>query len=243
MLCEKMPATVHTYFTKKDAKLHWFCSGCNSHAIQTLEMLGNVEKDNLSLRDSLCSLEQKFTEFETKFNTAENTRITYAATAQTPVAITGTMPKNTDPARPVDEEIREAIEIDKRKLNLIIRNMPISIAEDEDDITCFKKIAANLKVDVDIESCERFGQITVGKPLLLRLKLRSFKQKMDILRNSKDLMLTEEFKEIFISPDRTRRQQAADYALRQELRQLNSVSKDFYIVRGKITKKKSDNQT
>ena len=102
--CEKMPKNVYNYISKQESKLHWFCIKCDSHAIKTLNMLTKVQK-------SFIDLEKKFKDFIDKNHTPVN----------------GTVKSADLSAVHVDVEIKEALEIENRKLNVIVKNMPTAI--------------------------------------------------------------------------------------------------------------------
>ena len=71
------------------------------------------------------------------------------------------------------------------------------------------------------------------------MKLKDYTQKMNLLKCCSSLAKCDEYKNVYISPDRTKRQQLADFKLRQELCHLRENGQtDFYIRRGTITKKK-----
>ena len=222
--CEKMPKNVYNYISRLGSKLHWFCSKCDSHAIKTLNMLTKVHKSNEDLQKSFTDLEKKFEDFVDKNHTPVKETVKSADLS----------------AVHVDVEIKEALEIENRKLNVVVKNMPNCNSEEtESDQQEFEKILQKLKVKVDIDSCTRIGKITDGRQQLLRVKLKDYTQKMNLLKCCSSLAKCDEYKNVYISPDRTKRQQLADYKLRQELRHLRENGQtDFYIRRGTITKKK-----
>ena len=143
----------------------------------------------------------------------------------------------------VDVEIKEALEIENRNLN--VKNMPNCDSEEmESDQQEFAKILQKQKVNVDIDNCTRIGKITDGKQQLLRVKLKDYTQIMNLLKCCSSLAKCDEYKNVYISPDRTKRQQLADFKLRQELCHLRENGQtDFYIRRGTITKKVTTPQT
>ena len=63
--------------------------------------------------------------------------------------------------------------------------------------------------------------------------------KFEILRNSKCLRDSDEFKGIYINPDQTQLQRMEAYNLRQELKQRRAAGEDVLIRRGEIVKKEN----
>ena len=108
--CEKMPKNVYNYISRQESKLHWFCNKCDSHAIKTLNMLTKVQKSNEDLQKSFTDLEKKFEDFVDKNHTP----------------VKGTVKSADLSAVHVDVEIKEALEIENRKLNVVVKNMPNS---------------------------------------------------------------------------------------------------------------------
>ena len=69
----------------------------------------------------------------------------------------------------VDNEIKEALDIQNKKLNIIIKNIP------EDNNTCdnvlIQEIAAQLNIQPDISDCTRIGKDGENVPKPLRFKV------------------------------------------------------------------------
>ena len=122
--CEKMPKNVYNYISRLESKLHWFCNKCDSHAIKTLNMLTKVQKSNEDLQKSFTDLEKKFEDFVDKNHTP----------------VKGTVKSADLSAVHVDVEIKEALEIENRKLNVVVKKMPNCNSEEmESDQQEFEK--------------------------------------------------------------------------------------------------------
>jgi len=77
---------------------------------------------------------------------------------------------------------------------------------------------------MSIASVMRIGKLDEKRPRPIRLVIKSMDGKKQILARAKDLKEVEEYKRMFISPDLTRKQQAADKVLRT---QLNSITQQL----------------
>ena len=141
------------------------------------------------------------------------------------------------PSAPVTDEsnkllstlINEEKEKSKRKLNLIFHNIAESTKEDgvarkQDDISCVSNILQQyLGLSTKIEKTFRLGQ-RKEKPRLLKVSVSSEQEKAMILRNCIKLHNSDNpaiINKIFIIPDLTPIEQAANKKLRDELKEKN----------------------
>ena len=150
------------------------------------------------------------------------------------------------PSRPqqVVENIDEYLEREKRKLNLIIHNLPESASSDpaarsHHEEENFKKILKDefRLTGVQVEKYVRLGRPNVERPRprLLLVVLKDFQSKREILRKAKDLRDSTTWGNIYISPDLTPKERELNKSLRMELRERKQNGEtDIIIRRGQI---------
>jgi len=82
-----------------------------------------------------------------------------------------------------------------------------------------------------------------GKCRPLRVRIKTFEARNEVLKRARDLIESEEFKNIFIAPDLTRKQQQVDKDLREKVKKFRSEGHSGVRIRqGKIIKNESGNQ-
>ncbi len=129
-----------------------------------------------------------------------------------------------------------------REQNLIFFGVPEqlegSVADRQKcDIELCKEIVRTIGVEDHINQPMRLGRTNKNSSRPLRLKCTSFDQKQNILRRCRSLRSFEAFKYVYINPDRTPMQQAANKALREELMRRRNAGEDVYIFKGKVVEK------
>jgi hypothetical protein len=138
----------------------------------------------------------------------------------------------------VKDDVEEKLEIERRKLNIVIHGVPECDAEK--DIESVEEIIGeglHMTFDRHIDSMMRMGRVTEGRPRPLRIVLKSFDSKKEILSRAKSLKEIDKFKRMFISPDLTRKQQDVDKQLRTELKRLREQGEVTAKIKyGKIVK-------
>ena len=130
----------------------------------------------------------------------------------------------------VDEFMTEMVEKDKRKLNVVIANLPESELEtpeerkkeDRDRVRkLVGKIADDVKVD-EIDNPVRLGPVRVGtnaKPRLLKMTVKSEETKKKIMRNVSKLNINVPLpKRVYINDDTTPKEREKIRKLKEEIR-------------------------
>ena len=142
--------------------------------------------------------------------------------------------------------INEEKEKAKRRLNLMIHNVPESSSEDgltreNHDVDFVTKMCqTQFSIKVVINKAFRLGKKD-AKPRLLKISLSSDTEKTTILKNSMKLRSSDAspvYKSIFITPDLTPKEQECYKQLRAELRERNRGGQTFQIKNGKIVRRK-----
>jgi len=137
------------------------------------------------------------------------------------------------------EDVDEAMEIERRKDNIIIHGVPETDAEQDIDEVA-EMFGTGLKLDFDrhMDRMHRIGKLVEGKPRPIRVMLKTkVDGKKEILSRAKQLKDHDKFKRMFISPDMTRKQQERDHNLRYHLKQIRESGETEATIRfGKIVK-------
>lgn len=138
----------------------------------------------------------------------------------------------------VKDDVEETLEIERRKLNIVIHGVPdIDAEKDLESVEEIMGEGLHMDFDRHIDKMMRIGRLTEGRPRPLRILLKSIDSKKEILSRAKSLKDSEKFKRMFISPDLTRKQQAYDKELRTQLKKFRDDGEtDVRIKFGKIVK-------
>lgn len=145
----------------------------------------------------------------------------------------------------VSSVINEEKEKSKRKLNLIIHNLAESSKESgdarrQDDISSTSNIFSKyVGHSAKIEKAFRLGK-RKDKPRLLKITVSSEQEKSAILRNCTKLRNSDnpdDIKRIFVTPDLTPSEQAANQKLRKALKEKNKQGNFFRIRHGQIVRR------
>jgi hypothetical protein len=140
--------------------------------------------------------------------------------------------KFNDKVKVVKEDVAEALEIEKRKHNIVFHGIKETIvplesvvsgdlekSPDQEMVEELLKAGLRLDASRHIEEVQRIGRYQEGKTRPLRVKVKTLEARTEILKRAKDLKGTDEFKHVFIAPDLTRKQQEIDKNLRDKVKQ------------------------
>jgi hypothetical protein len=117
------------------------------------------------------------------------------------------------------EEVEESLEIDRRKMNLVIHGLKDEDAEADVD-QVIKLFEEGLKMDYlrHVDNIMRTEQRVIeNKPILLKIILKGLDSRKEILARTKNLKEIDTFSKVVITPDSTRKQQERDKELRSQL--------------------------
>ena len=129
---------------------------------------------------------------------------------------------------PLKQEITEALDIEKRKDMVVIRGIQESEDMDEKVGMIMKELGFSKQYQVmgRIGGLRKKGAmesdiVDIGRNRLVSLKKESVDvNKWRVVSGSRKLSNSENFKDIFISPDLTRKQAEEDRKLRQKLKEI-----------------------
>ena len=145
----------------------------------------------------------------------------------------------------VTQLMNEEKEKEKRKLNVIIHNLPEcndpdpSNRKNHDISKVSSIIDKHLSVPTNITQAIRIGKKR-EKPRLLKITLNSAQQKAAVLRNCTKLRssnIPEDVRKIYVTPDLTPKEQELNKCLRSQLSEKNKDGKQFRIKNGKIVRR------
>jgi len=117
----------------------------------------------------------------------------------------------------MQEQVYEALEREKRRLNLVI--MGIKEEPEEEGIKTGMDLMKVLGLEdaVEVQVLGRIGRAG-GKPRPIRVKLANCENRRRVLLKAKMLKDTIGFESIYVCPDLTRNQQEEDKKLRDQVR-------------------------
>ena len=210
-------------------QFHWYCQRCNDRVKEAVSKIDLLESKTRETAVKVENLIQRMDKVESKMSK--------------------------DVVKNVRCEMDERADIDRRKLNVIVYNMPQhEVSGIDNEKTAWyseKKIKADrdeflriaqksLKIDIsaaDIKQIVRLGIRSDDRCRPLRITLADIGVKRNILSNAKKLNKTKDRK-IFICPDLTPAQREKDLCLRKELQQRkNDGENNLYIHKGEIKKR------
>ena len=147
----------------------------------------------------------------------------------------------------MEEMMLEMEQRNQRSGNVIIFGLPESNeGTAEERKTCDSKAVDELLIKIDVNipptQAHRLGKPRSSKPRPLRVSGLNRSEKFAILRKAKSLRQYEKYRNVFINPDLTRRQQNEASILRAELKQRKENGEHDLIIRnGKIIPSSAEN--
>lgn len=144
----------------------------------------------------------------------------------------------TNDTRALRQGLSELEDIEKRKLNLVVFNLP-EAGNPDGDIEKFKTmIKDEFKLSVKVKEATRLGRRNEDKPRMLRIRLEALSEKKLILSKAKDLRVSTDtiYSTVYIRPDLTKKQLEESKNLREQLKDKRSKdsTKKWTIRRGEI---------
>ena len=232
-ICVDIPKDGYEWLKKvKGSK--WFCSGCGSKVDQILDKANSLEVETKILRTDMDDVKTRLEKVEKKLQGSVKQEIGTA--------------------------LNEQVDIEKRKMNLIVFNLPepenvektvwdleTKVARDTEAMTEIIKNELQIEIPENtIINARRLGKLDTEsegakkgspKPRPLRITFSDIKRKRDILTVAKNLRdsSNEIAKKLFINPDLTPEQRKQDQELRKEMwRRRTENNENVVIRRGEI---------
>lgn len=238
--CESVSPQQFSLFLQLDklnTHYEWLCNSCrNGDALNVLKSIhamqakiSNFDSEMVSLKKT-CSiiplLEEKVKQLEES-----------VSQSTTSALLEGDSLKGAngfDIDNLVTDAVNEALDVERRKLNLTISGLQPSETKSDGELIqeLFEDPSLNVTGTVVVSNCQR-----VGKKGLLIVTFDTLESKRNILKNAYKLKSSTNtgYRSVYISPDLTRKQRIAEYQLRTELRERrNKGENNLRISRGKI---------
>ncbi|XP_071802597.1 uncharacterized protein [Asterias amurensis] len=232
--CESISEEEYNFLTKRGQQLHWFCKACNAKAVDVLILVHSMKDQQDEMKAEISQLSDKV---------GELVKIDEPTFKKNIKAI-------------VREEIYEAKERDLRKNNLVITGLKeipeeegnSDASSDEEDLTNTGPSTSDKHTvehlihtvlglkNVVVISAERLPRVRIPDHRRLVIASVATKDmKHQVLRVSKKLSEKKGWKDVFIGPDRTRKEREEDKTLRDELRgRRESGEMNLVIKKGQI---------
>lgn len=221
IVCQKISKNDYSFLRKQRGKsqFHWFCDRCNNNSSNVMKLLN-------SITERQDKLENRVEHVEIAMATVDNTVSEIKNNFE---RISGN----------VLSEVEEKLDRERRRLNLLIRNIPENTAN-------VSKFIEDMFEDeelhnVSITSVERLGRIRnargngTGDNAYVRpvkISCQDMKSKWEILALNKKLRVSNKgYQNIFIDPDLTAQQRSKDKELRQELKRRKENGEENLIIK------------
>lgn len=236
-----------TYSLLRQECIHWFCKDCNKGAAKLFKAVARIQvrQDRMevvldktvnelkSVKEEVSKVSVLTKEMDMKIETMIEAKLINSVEeikkSQEHSAEQGL-------AGLRREDVLEEIEIEKRRLNLVI----MGLKEENDDEIAVKDLFMTLTGTSGVKSVvrvERIGRAQHGRIRPIRVVMSNSDSKYGILQACSDLKKREEYKRVYVTPDLTRKQQEADKILRDKLKELrDGGDHDIRIKKGKIVK-------
>lgn len=235
--CLKMSETVYGVMVER-LDSHWYCPECEKPAITAVRTDKEIEERCAAYMTSLNDRLDKMQYSLDKKADADRVNKIEERVASLENGKTEVMqPQPT--VSSISETIAEQKERDSRAGNIILYNIPESgkaeaqerTRDDTEVITRVMEAMGIENTDI-IDKCTRIGKKLPGKQRLTKVTLRDKSLRGNILRSSKSLKDSDEFKNVYIDPDQTRLQRMEQRDLRKELKERREKGEQDIFIRG-----------
>ena len=258
--CEKMPKGMFNAL-EKYPRFRVDCSSCEENPTPTNVPVAEVSTAKVeeimerTMANMVSGLKKQLEEVVS--DGKAQLKQSYAEVARDFTRVTGTITTIVDKKLPreateeqthkhqaeIIENVDEYIDREKRKLNLIVHNVkePEGVNQVErvknDTETFDKIIKGEFNLRVKVSRAVRLGKKQEGKNRLLLVTVGNFEEEKDLLRLAKNIQQSDEWSNIYISPDLTPKEREVNRVLRAEIRRRRDAGESNLVIRnGKIIK-------
>ena len=110
----------------------------------------------------------------------------------------------------------------------------------KDDTNKCEEVLGNLDIsDFEVVATHRIGKPVAGKPQLLKVIMDSVESKHEIMRKAKQLRNIQEYRQVYINPDRTPLQQLQNKELLEEWKARRDAGEQVVIFKQKVVARES----
>jgi PHD-finger len=220
--CQNVSAETYSFLQKEDG-IHWYCKGCDKGVSKLLQSMSVLQKRQDIFESELTNIKGDITDIQTSIQ-ALDTKMECMIDTKVCDTIEEKVEEKVDlKVKFMSAKVEEDMEIERRKYNVIFHGVVEDVNMSDADI--IKHVVSNgLKLDHTrhIEEITRIGKTVNGKVRPIRVVLRAWESKKELLQRAKDLKDDDRFKKIYITPDLTRKQQEADKNLRDNLKKIRA---------------------
>ena len=232
--CVNLEDEVYDFMMKRLKSLKWFCEACDVKVDEAIEKSTSLEKQTKSLQVGMVNMEKRLAAVESKVQGAVHKEIHTA--------------------------LNERADIDRRKCNLVVYNLPEVNIPDEDDqqkttawdtdvrrtkdtealvalIQNELKINMTLAGKPKITNAVRLGRRLIDNkprttPRPIKITFSDIDTKREVLTNSKKLRESTDItlKGVFFNPDLTAEQRKKDKQLRDEMWEIREKQQKNVII-------------
>jgi hypothetical protein len=232
--CQKVTDGLYAVLVDpSNSRCNWYCDYCDRGARTLMSHVRRLNKQQKETDDKLEKISERVEKLEQEGAVGNRTQLDLSEMV----------------SERVTEEIEEYRERELRKCNLIMHNVPESKevnVEDRkrEDLEMIEKISKEINVlQTQIEKAVRLGErdSTVNnKPCMIKVVYTNPIHKRSMLLNAKKLKDSQDdtLKNIFITPDLSKRAREQSRKLRAEMNRRKEEGEDNLIIRrGKIIQK------
>lgn len=225
--CQKVSDSLYKELSEEDSQCHWFCRHCEHGAKKLYTCVAKILGQQNEFQRQLEDINKKLKDLEEKA----------AATETLP---TVKVKDKEEIQQAVKEEIEEKKDIESRKMNIVIHNLPETgnKQKDTEEVKNLFKDEFNLICNIQCEETTRLGKYIDERNRVLKITMPSMSDRKLVLRRAKELRNSnsELYSRIYIKPDLTKKQQEESKNLQAKLRQTRqeNPTTNWTIRKGKI---------
>jgi len=229
---------------RSNSAIKWYCDSCARTVEKVNGRLLQLEMGQMRLMDEMEKLKEKMNQEMKELKEELEDKL---SGHKDKVRVEGEEPAGSSSKLlpiPLKQEITEALDIEKRKDMVVIRGIQESEDMDEKVGRIMKELGFSKQYTVigrigglRKRGAEESDIADIGRNRLVSLKMESVAVKWRVVSESRKLSNSENFKDIFISPDLTRKQAEEDRKLRlklKEIRMKGEVLDGVKISKGRI---------
>ena len=228
--CGDIPDNVYDIFYEKGSKLtcmRYFCNKCDEKVTESIEKCNTLEQETATLKKDMIEVKADIQ----KINASIKQQV----------------------SDKVSDIMDDKKEIERRKMNLIVFGLPEADANETDktlwsttkkiekdieeiSVIISEDLGVALSPRTGIIDARRIGGPKPGQPRPLKIEFRDLNAKRDVLSNAMKLRNSDKeiCKKIYINPDLTEKQKAADTKLRNEMWDRRGKGENVIIRRGEL---------
>ena len=206
---------------RSSSAIKWYCDSCARTVEKVNGRLLQLEMGQMRLMDEMEKLRDKMNQ--------EIKELKEELEEKLSVHKDKVRAGGEEPAGPLKQEITEALDIEKRKDMVVIRGIQESEDMDEKVGMIMKELGFSKQYQVmgrigglRKRGAEESDIADIGRNRLVSVKMESVAVKWRVVSGSRRLSNSENFKDIFISPDLTRKQAEEDRKLRLKLKEIRT---------------------